>query len=187
MVHVPKASRASGVQVEGSDFKGSYSTYFSWLKFLTLPSRFQFIQSIKLRCLAFLKKMKCATVVPLPGVTQDIAGYKITHQPSIYVLETQGVLVPSIPDVETEQKLALAGSVKDSVIGEKQIARYLLAVLNTQGTPLHWKHLNNRRLEGVRYDSKEKHEYNLKEQMLEILIHGSLNFIHKNVVRVVYM
>jgi len=53
--------------------------------------------------------MKCATVVPLPGVTQDIAGYKITHQPSIYVLETPGVLVPSIPDVETEQKLALAG------------------------------------------------------------------------------
>ena len=72
------------------------------------------------------------------------------------------------------------------MIGEKQIARYLLAVLNTQGTPLHWKHLNSRRLEGVRYDSKEKHEYNLKEQMLEILIHGSLNFIHKNVVRVVY-
>ena len=28
MVHVPKASWASGVQAEGSDFKGSYSTYF---------------------------------------------------------------------------------------------------------------------------------------------------------------
>ena len=53
------------------------------------------------------------------------------------------------------------------MIGEKQIAQYLLAVLNTQGTPLHWKHLNSRRLEGIRYDSKEKHEYNLKEQMLE--------------------
>ena len=42
-------------------------------------------------------------------------------------------------------------------------AQYLSAVLNTQGTPLHWKHLNNRRLEGIQYDSKEKHEYNFKD------------------------
>ena len=42
-------------------------------------------------------------------------------------------------------------------------ARYLPAVLNTQGTPLHWKHLNNRRLEGIQYDFKEKLEYNLKD------------------------
>ena len=55
------------------------------------------------------------------------------------------------------------GSVKDSVVGEERIAQYLLAVLNTRGTPLHWKHLNNRRLEGIRYDSKEKHEYNRKD------------------------
>ncbi|KAK7835188.1 nadph-dependent thioredoxin reductase 3 [Quercus suber] len=54
-------------------------------------------------------------------------------------------------------------SVKDSVVGEERIAQYLLAVLNTRGTPLHWKHLNNRRLERFRYDSKEKHEYNLKD------------------------
>ncbi|GMY18817.1 short integuments 2, mitochondrial [Fagus crenata] len=97
------------------------------------------------------QKMKRATVGPLPGVTQDIAGYKIAHQPSIYVLDTPGVLVPSIPDIETGLKLALAGSVKDSVVGEERIAQYLLA------------HLNNRRLEGIRYDSKEKHEYNLKD------------------------
>ncbi|XP_030923928.1 short integuments 2, mitochondrial-like [Quercus lobata] len=58
---------------------------------------------------------------PTPGVTQDIAGYKlqIAHQPSIYVLETPGVLVPSILDIETELKLAFAGSVKDSVVGEE--------------------------------------------------------------------
>ena len=55
------------------------------------------------------------------------------------------------------------GSMKDSVVGEERIAQYLLAVLNTQGTPLHWKHLNNRRLEGIQYDFKEKLEYNLKD------------------------
>ncbi|XP_021911520.1 short integuments 2, mitochondrial [Carica papaya] len=108
------------------------------------------------------EKMKKATVGPLPGVTKDISGFKIAHQPSIYVLDSPGVLVPSIPDAETGLKLALAGSVKDSVVGEERIAQYLLAVLNIRGTPLHWKHLNDRVEQACR-DSEDKHEYNLKD------------------------
>lgn len=54
------------------------------------------------------------------------------------------------------------GSVKDSVVGEERIAQYLLAVLNTRGTPLHWKKLNNRRTEGIQYDSVQNVEYSLK-------------------------
>lgn len=56
------------------------------------------------------ERLKRATVGPLPGVTQDIAGFKIAHRPSIYVLDSPGVLVPSIPDIETGLKLALSGS-----------------------------------------------------------------------------
>ncbi|XP_004306196.1 PREDICTED: mitochondrial ribosome-associated GTPase 1 [Fragaria vesca subsp. vesca] len=107
-------------------------------------------------------KMKRATVGPLPGVTLDIAGYKIAHQPSIYVLDTPGVLVPSIPDIETGLKLALAGSVKDSVVGEERIAQYLLAVLNTRRTPLHWRNSHNSRMEGIQYEAEEKVDYSLK-------------------------
>ncbi|XP_051143217.1 short integuments 2, mitochondrial isoform X3 [Andrographis paniculata] len=94
------------------------------------------------------QKKKRATVGPLPGVTQDIAGFKIAHRPSIYVLDTPGVLVPSIPDIETGLKLAAAGSVKDSVVGEERIVQYLLAVLNVRGTPLRWKPHNNKEAEG---------------------------------------
>ncbi|KAL2535040.1 Short integuments 2 [Abeliophyllum distichum] len=108
-------------------------------------------------------KKKRATVGPLPGVTQDIAGFKIAHQPSIYVLDTPGVLVPSIPDIETGLKLALAGSVKDSVVGEERITQYLLAVLNTRGTPVHWKHLINRDTDSVNHESDDKPNYNLKD------------------------
>ncbi|PNY03253.1 mitochondrial GTPase 1-like protein, partial [Trifolium pratense] len=54
------------------------------------------------------EKNKRAAVGPLPGVTQDIAGFKIANKPSIYVLDTPGVLVPSISDIETGLKLALA-------------------------------------------------------------------------------
>ncbi|KAI3990086.1 hypothetical protein MKX01_013572 [Papaver californicum] len=87
------------------------------------------------------KKLKRAAVGPLPGVTQDIAGFKI-----IYVLDTPGILVPSIPDIETGLKLALTRSVKDSVVGEERITQYLLAILNIRSTPLHWKNLNSRHL-----------------------------------------
>ncbi|XP_010246386.1 PREDICTED: short integuments 2, mitochondrial isoform X2 [Nelumbo nucifera] len=109
------------------------------------------------------EKIKRATVGPLPGVTQDIAGYKIAHQPSIYVLDTPGILVPSIPDIETGLKLALTGAVKDSVVGEERLAQYLLAVLNSRGTPLHWRNLNNRRLEGLRAEFKETKEKTLRD------------------------
>ncbi|NP_001151234.1 GTPase family protein [Zea mays] len=92
-------------------------------------------------------KNKRATVGPLPGVTQDIAGYKIATQPSIYVLDTPGVLVPSIPDMETGLKLALTGAVKDSVVGEERIAKYLLSLFNIKKTPLHWERLLHRKEE----------------------------------------
>ncbi|XP_021741015.1 short integuments 2, mitochondrial-like [Chenopodium quinoa] len=108
------------------------------------------------------ERMKKAIVGPLPGVTQDIAGYKIAHQPSIYVLDTPGVLVPSIPDIETGLKLAATGSVKDSVVGEERIAQYLLAVFNSRGTPLYWKNLNDRK-KGLQNGSEGKHEYSIKD------------------------
>ncbi|KAM2354431.1 hypothetical protein ACFX1X_009163 [Malus domestica] len=82
-------------------------------------------------------KMKHATVGPLPGVAQDIAGFKVKLLISLAYMFSilQGVLVPSIPDIETGLELALAGSIKDLVVGEDRIAQYLLAVLNSRGTP----------------------------------------------------
>ncbi|MCL7033661.1 hypothetical protein MKW94_027582 [Papaver nudicaule] len=109
------------------------------------------------------QKLKRATVGPLPGVTQDIAGFKIAHHPSIYVLDTPGILVPSIPDIETGLKLALTGSVKDSVVGEERITQYLLAVLNIRSTPLHWRNLNNRRLEALANGKEYKPKKGLQQ------------------------
>lgn len=54
------------------------------------------------------------------------------------------------------------GSVKDSVVGEERIAQYFLAVLNTRGTPFHWKHLNNRRVDAIANEPEENHRYDLK-------------------------
>ncbi|KAL8225367.1 hypothetical protein R6Q57_017924 [Mikania cordata] len=109
------------------------------------------------------QKKKRAKVGPLPGVTQDIAGFKIAQRPSIYVLDTPGVLVPTIADIETGLKLALAGSVKDSVVGEERIAQYLLAVLNTRQTPLHWRNVHNNTLKELQKETNDKHDYNIKD------------------------
>ncbi|KAH0721261.1 hypothetical protein KY290_006181 [Solanum tuberosum] len=121
------------------------------------------IHQIALSRFPVQEKMKKARVGPLPGVTQDIAGFKIAHRPSVYVLDSPGVLVPSIPDIETGLKLALAGSVKDSVVGEERIAQYLLAVLNTRGTPLQWKHLVDRETEDPRHELENKPESVIKD------------------------
>ncbi|KAL2641897.1 hypothetical protein R1flu_009484 [Riccia fluitans] len=82
---------------------------------------------------------KRAKVGPLPGVTRHVAGFKIGERPSTYVLDTPGVLVPNIENIETGMKLALTGAVKDTVIGEERLARYLLSVLNSRSAHLHWK------------------------------------------------
>lgn len=84
------------------------------------------------------EKLKKATVGPLPGVTQNMQGFKIGQQPSIYVLDTPGVLVPNIRDLHTGLKLALTGAIKDSVVGEERLARFLLALLNSHQAPLKW-------------------------------------------------
>jgi len=82
--------------------------------------------------------LKKAKVGPLPGVTQHISGFKIGEHPSVYVLDTPGVLVPNIDNIETGLKLALTGAVKDSVVGEDRVARYLLSVLNARSAHIRW-------------------------------------------------
>ncbi|KAH7430023.1 hypothetical protein KP509_09G078800 [Ceratopteris richardii] len=85
------------------------------------------------------EKLKKATVGPLPGVTLNLQGFKIHSKPSIFILDTPGVLVPNISDLDTGLKLALTGAIKDSVVGEERLCRYLLAFLNSRQAPLKWK------------------------------------------------
>ncbi|KAG5549313.1 hypothetical protein RHGRI_014610 [Rhododendron griersonianum] len=87
--------------------------------------------------------------------------YQIAHRPSIYVLDTPGVLVPSILDIERGLKLALAG-ISFTFISIKY-SQYIFSIMNTQGSLFHWMHLDNRRMEGLPIESDEKHEYNLKD------------------------
>jgi len=89
---------------------------------------------------------KAAFTGAQPGVTRKIAnGVKIVDPDAekgtegVYLVDTPGVFVPFVPDAESMLKLALVGSVKDTIIAPTTLADYLLFHINKQerGTELY--------------------------------------------------
>ena len=83
-----------------------------------------------------VKKGKVAHTGAQPGVTRKIGtGVKIVdgsaeNGSDVYLLDTPGVFIPYVPDAEAMLKLALCGSVKDTVISPFTLADYLLFRIN---------------------------------------------------------
>ena len=91
-----------------------------------------------------LRKGKAASTGAQPGITKRVStSVKILDHPSgngaVYLLDTPGVFMPFVSDPETMLKLALCGSVKDSVIPPVVLADYLLFHLNKQDPALYSK------------------------------------------------
>ena len=85
---------------------------------------------------------KVARTGDQPGITRKIAtSVKIIEghdgQQGVYVLDTPGVFVPYVPDPEGMLKLALCGSVKDTIIAPELVADYLLYHLNQNDPTLY--------------------------------------------------
>lgn len=81
-------------------------------------------------------KGKVAHTGAQPGITRKIGtNVKILADEDsggVYLLDTPGVFIPYVPDADHMLKLALCGSVKDSVIPPFTLADYLLYHLNRQ-------------------------------------------------------
>lgn len=93
-------------------------------------------------------KGKAATTGAQPGVTRKVSsGVKIIASEDdegekqsgnkikgvgggVYLLDTPGVFIPHVPDAESMLKLALCGSVKDTIISPVLMADYLLYHVN---------------------------------------------------------
>ncbi|KFY27988.1 hypothetical protein V493_03171 [Pseudogymnoascus sp. VKM F-4281 (FW-2241)] len=80
---------------------------------------------------------KAAYTGAQPGITRKIAsGVKIvdrnpeTGSEGVYLVDTPGVFVPFVPDPESMLKLALCGSVKDTIIAPTTLVDYLLFHIN---------------------------------------------------------
>ncbi|XP_059651717.1 DAR GTPase 2, mitochondrial isoform X2 [Cornus florida] len=99
-------------------------------------------------------RLKHATVSPQPGETKDISSFKIASHPNIYVLDTPGILPAEILDVEVCSKLALTGAISDCFIGQTELARYFLAVLNTSNEYRKWAKLSKTEIDISSFDHK---------------------------------
>lgn len=89
--------------------------------------------------MAGVHKAKAAITGAQPGVTRKIAsGVKIVERDEekgtegVYLVDTPGVFVPFVPDAESMMKLALVGSVKDTIISPVTLCDYLLYHINKQ-------------------------------------------------------
>ncbi|KAF2456766.1 P-loop containing nucleoside triphosphate hydrolase protein [Lineolata rhizophorae] len=82
-----------------------------------------------------LGKGKAARTGAQPGITRKIASsVKISEgkdgSGGVYLLDTPGVFVPYVPDQDAMLKLALCGSVKDTIVSPVTLADYLLYHVN---------------------------------------------------------
>ena len=87
-------------------------------------------------------KGKAAQTGDQPGVTRKIGTtVKIIAATDaaqgVYLVDTPGVFVPYVPNAEAMLKLALCGSVKDTIISPTTMADYLLFQLNLQSPVLY--------------------------------------------------
>jgi ribosome biogenesis GTPase A len=90
-------------------------------------------------------RAKAAYTGAQPGVTRKIAsGVKIVDKDEekgtegVYLVDTPGVFVPFVPDAEAMMKLALVGSVKDTIIAPVTLCDYLLFHINKQQCGQTW-------------------------------------------------
>ncbi|KAJ6672373.1 DAR GTPASE 2 MITOCHONDRIAL [Salix viminalis] len=117
-------------------------------------------------------KLKHATVTPHPGETKNISSLKIGSHPNIYLLDTPGILPPQILDSEVCSKLALTGAI-ENLVGEKELARYFLAIFNTSDGYKKWERLSTHGNDksftgqdvegssGSKLDMKQRRQYSL--------------------------
>ena len=80
-------------------------------------------------------KSKAAFTGAQPGVTRKIGTtVKIIEateeQGPVYLMDTPGVFIPYVPNAESMLKLALCGSVKDTIIAPTTLVDYLLFQFN---------------------------------------------------------
>jgi len=80
-----------------------------------------------------------ARVGALPGVTRHLAAILVNEEPPMYVLDSPGVMLPRISDIEHGFKLALSGTVKDGLVDPLQLAEYLNKRLNMLGCTTHYE------------------------------------------------
>jgi ribosome biogenesis GTPase A len=79
-----------------------------------------------------------AKIGPLPGVTRQVQGFKVSNNPPIVILDSPGIMVPrfdrSPAGINTSYKLALVQCISDVIADPKVQCEHLLKILNDAPT-----------------------------------------------------
>ncbi|KAI8967995.1 P-loop containing nucleoside triphosphate hydrolase protein [Mycotypha africana] len=80
-------------------------------------------------------KGKAAATGAQPGITRKVANtaIKVLENPTVYLMDTPGVMVPHIADPVRSLKVAVTGGIRDHLSDEQIMADYLLYRLNLFG------------------------------------------------------
>ncbi|KAI1432037.1 P-loop containing nucleoside triphosphate hydrolase protein [Xylaria sp. CBS 124048] len=83
---------------------------------------------------------KLSTPVRIVEATDsnDSASYGKDYGEGVFVVDTPGVFIPYVSDLEAMLKLALVGCVKDGLVPAETVADYLLFLLNRRDPTLYW-------------------------------------------------
>ncbi|KAF0488211.1 P-loop containing nucleoside triphosphate hydrolase protein [Gigaspora margarita] len=82
-----------------------------------------------------IHKGKAVKTGALPGVTRSVSAtsIKVSEDPTVYLIDTPGVMIPHITDPVASLKVALTGGIRDHLSDEEIMADYLLWRLNNFG------------------------------------------------------
>ena len=84
-----------------------------------------------LRKSQMLKKGKATTVGAKAGVTRSVLNkIKVDVNPTVYIIDTPGIMPPKVSNLEVGMRLASCSCVPDHLVGEVNIADYILFWLN---------------------------------------------------------
>ncbi|KAI9307269.1 P-loop containing nucleoside triphosphate hydrolase protein [Cunninghamella echinulata] len=76
-------------------------------------------------------KGKAAATGAQPGITRTVIGtIKVYEDPSIYLIDTPGVMIPHISDPINSLKVAVTGGIRDHLADEQIMVDYILYLLN---------------------------------------------------------
>ena len=78
------------------------------------------------------RKKSGAKTGGLPCVTRNVSGFKIKTDPTVFVYDTPGVIIPKIENSVDAMKLCLCNCVRDGIIEPELLCDFGLYVLNKQ-------------------------------------------------------
>lgn len=73
--------------------------------------------------------------------TRGLSGFKILSNPLMFLMDTPGVMIPSVIPKELGLKMAVLGIIKDQIVQKETLVSYIIEQSNADGNDKYWKNL----------------------------------------------